>query len=280
VSVCSAGGSPGSISTANRRSLRSATCWKVLSTNFRTSANATGAMSTAIVPDSIFDRSRMSLIRSSRSEPELWIVWAKPTCLVVRFPSTFSVRICERMRRLLSGVRSSCDMLARNSDLYLEMSASCSALSSSATLACSTSLFFCSTSAFCPASRCAFTSSSALVDCSSSCCFRSSSSDCCSERVCCSSRLLVSVSASCCACRLSVSAWLCLSSSSVRMLAAMVLSTMPMLSASCSRKVSRISSNSSNVASSSTALVSPSNSTGSTTRLRGGASPSPELTRM
>ena len=43
-------------------------------------------MSTAMVPDSILDRSRMSLIRSSRSEPELWIVWAKPTCLVGEVP--------------------------------------------------------------------------------------------------------------------------------------------------------------------------------------------------
>ena len=42
---------------------------------------------------------------------------------------------------MLSGVRSSCDMLARNSLLYLEVSASCSAFSSSACLACSTSWF-------------------------------------------------------------------------------------------------------------------------------------------
>src|SRR5213592_2630025 len=38
------------------------------------------------------------------------------------------------MRRLLSGVRSSWDMLARNSDLYLEVKASCLAFSSSACL--------------------------------------------------------------------------------------------------------------------------------------------------
>ena len=44
------------------------------------------------------------------------------------------------MSRLLSGVRSSCDMLARNSDLYLEVRASCLAFSSSAWRACSTSL--------------------------------------------------------------------------------------------------------------------------------------------
>ena len=43
------------------------------------------------------------------------------------------------MSKLLSGVRNSCDMFARNSDLYLEVSASCSAFSSSAWRACSTS---------------------------------------------------------------------------------------------------------------------------------------------
>ena len=160
--------------------------------------------STAIVPDSILDRSRMSLIRESRSEPEVWIVWANSTCLVVRFPSAFSVSISERISRLLSGVRSSCDMLARNSVLYLEVRASCSAFSSSACLACSISWFFRSTSVFWLASSWAFSSSSSLVCCSSSCCFLSSSSDSCSERVCCSSRVLVSVSSSC---------WLCSSRS-------------------------------------------------------------------
>ncbi len=40
---------------------------------------------------------------------------------------------------LLSGVRSSCDMLARNSDLYFEVSASSVAFSSTARRACSIS---------------------------------------------------------------------------------------------------------------------------------------------
>ena len=57
---------------------------------------------------------------------------------------------------LLSGVRSSCDMLARNSDLYFEVSASSAALSSSARRACSISWFLRSTSTFCSASCCAF----------------------------------------------------------------------------------------------------------------------------
>src|SRR2546428_144577 len=67
---------------------------------------------------------------------------------------------------LLSGVRSSCDMFARNSDLYFDVSAS-SAASSRARCACSTSLFFRSTSTFCSASCFALEASSSFVCCSS-----------------------------------------------------------------------------------------------------------------
>ena len=41
------------------------------------------------VPDSILDRSRMSLISASRSLPEAWIVLANSTCFEVRFASLF-----------------------------------------------------------------------------------------------------------------------------------------------------------------------------------------------
>ena len=57
---------------------------------------------------------------------------------------------------LLSGVRNSWDMLARNSDLYLEVSASSLAFSSKARRACSISWFLRSTSTFCSASCWAF----------------------------------------------------------------------------------------------------------------------------
>ena len=97
--------------------------------------------STTTVPDSILDRSRMSLMSMSRSLPDEWIVLANSVCLGDRLPSGFSDSWSERMSRLLSGVRSSCDMLARNSDLYFEVSASCLAFSSSAWRACSTSVF-------------------------------------------------------------------------------------------------------------------------------------------
>src|SRR2546422_7924474 len=91
------------------------------------------------------------------------------TCLGLRLPSGFSLSCWPRTRMLLSGVRSSCDMLARNSDLYLEVSASSAAFSSSARRACSTSLFLRSTSSFCSASCRAFSASSRLVFWSSVC---------------------------------------------------------------------------------------------------------------
>ena len=191
----------------------------------------------------------MSLIRFSRSLPEPWMVRANSTWRGVRLPSGFSLSCWARMSRLLSGVRSSCDMLARNSDLYLEVRASWAAFSSSACRACSTSRFLRSTSAFCSASSRAFSSSSSLVCCSSSCWL-------------CSSRARL------CDCR---------SRSSVRVFASIVLSTIPIDSVSCSRKVTWVSLKRSKEASSMTALTSPSKVTGRTTMLRGAASPRPEL---
>ena len=95
------------------------------------------------------------------------MVRANSTCLAVRLPSGLSVSCWPRIRMLLSGVRSSCDMLARNSDLYFEVSASSVAFSSSARRACSISWFLRSTSTFRSASCCAFCSSCSLVCCSS-----------------------------------------------------------------------------------------------------------------
>lgn len=71
----------------------------------------------SIRPASTFDRSSMSLISWSSAEPALWMVLANSTCCEVRLPSAFSVSSLASTSRLLSGVRSSWDMLARNSDL-------------------------------------------------------------------------------------------------------------------------------------------------------------------
>ena len=118
----------------------------------RRPAKVISSTSTVTVPDSIFDRSRMSLIRCSRSEPEELMLRGELDLLDREVAAASSRPSCWlRMRIELSGVRSSCDMLARNSDLYFEVSASSAAFSSSARRACSTSAFLRSTSAFCSA---------------------------------------------------------------------------------------------------------------------------------
>ena len=187
----------------------------------------------------------MSLIRLSRSEPDELMLRENSICFVVRLPPGLPASCWLRMRIELSGVRSSCDMFARNSDLYFEVSASSSAFSSSARRACSTSAFLRSTSAFCSASSFALLASCSLVCCSSVC------RDCSSTVSCCD----------------------CFSRPSVRIVASMVLNTTPMLCVSSSRKVSDAGVNALSEASSMTALVCPSNSTGSTITLRFDARP-------
>ena len=181
---------------------------KVCDRSSARSAIRTGAMATSSLPASTLDRSRMSLIRLSRSWPASRTDRANSTCLAVRFPSGLSASSLARIRRLLSGVRSSWLMLARNSDLYFDDRASCSARSSSSRRASSISAFFTSMARFWRASSSAFSSSSALVSWSSS------------WRFCSSAPRL----------------WLCSSSSSVRMVAMIVLSTTPTVSTICSRK--------------------------------------------
>ena len=163
-------------------------------------------------------------------------------------PSGLSVSCWPSTRMLLSGVRSSCDMLARNSDLYFEVRASSLAFSSRARRACSISWFLRSTSTFCSASCCAFCASCSLVCCNSFCWVCSSVASCCD----------------------------CFSKPSVCMVASMLLSTMPMLAVSCSRNARCEAVKALREASSITALTRSSNSTGSTITLRGTASNSPE----
>ncbi len=140
----------------------------------------------------------------------------------------------------------------------------------------STSRFLRSTSAFCSARSVAFSSSSSFVCCNSSCC---------------SSKAPRTRGATPPAAPAARSSSLARPAGSVApspatatagatprcaMLASMVLSTMPMLSVSWSRKVRCVSLKRLNEASSMTALTSPSKSTGSTTMLSGVASPRPE----
>ena len=150
----------------------------------------------------------------------------------------------DRISRLLSGVRSSWDMFARNSDLYLEVSASCSAFSSSACLACSTSRFLASTCLFCVESSSAFSSSSSLVCCSSSCLAAQQLFRLPQRRGLLLQPVVGLLQLFLLRLQLAVSNCDCFSSSSVRMLAAIVLSTMPMDSISWSRNDWWISLNS------------------------------------
>ena len=232
-------GRSGARRTLNGRFFASATCRKLRSIVSRRPANVMSSTSTVTVPDSIFDRSRMSLIRCSRSDPDELMLRENSTCLPDRLPAEFSASCWLRIRMEFSGVRSSCDMFARNSDLYFDVRASSAACSSSARRACSTSAFLRSTSAFCSASRRALVPSSSLVFCSSLC------RDCSSTVSCCD----------------------CVSRPSVRMVASIVLKTAPMLCVSRSRNASEPALKFCSDASSMTALVSPSNRTGSTTTL-------------
>ncbi len=79
----------------------------------------------------------MSLISWSRSEPAEWMICAYSTCLGERLREGFWASNWARISRLLSGVRSSWLMLARNSDLYFEASDNCWARASSSCRACS-----------------------------------------------------------------------------------------------------------------------------------------------
>ncbi len=72
---------------------------------------------TSILPASTLERSRMSVISWSRSEPAPWIVSANSTCRGVRLPSALSASSLARISSEFSGERSSYDMLPRNSDL-------------------------------------------------------------------------------------------------------------------------------------------------------------------
>ena len=96
----------------------------------------------------------MSLISASRSVPALWIVAADVDLLVAEVAGLVRASTFDRISSEFSGVRSSCDMFARNSDLYFELSASCSAFSSSELRAISISRFLISMSRFWRSSSC------------------------------------------------------------------------------------------------------------------------------
>ncbi len=77
---------------------------------------ATGCICSSSWPASILEISRISLISTSRSLPAAPMVRAELHLLSVRLPDLFSASSGQGSAEL-SGVRSSCDMWDRNSDL-------------------------------------------------------------------------------------------------------------------------------------------------------------------
>ncbi len=254
-SVSRSAGAPGAVVIVNSRPFWPVMGRKVASTYSMSWRSVTRSGETSIFPASTFDRSRMSLMSCSRSEPAEWMMPAYSTCFGVRLREGFWASSWARMSRLLRGVRSSWLMLARNSDLYFEASDNCWARASSSWRACSIWRFFASMSRFCAASRDALSSSSALECCSSSCWLCSSAERAWSSAVrrCDSAR-----------------------SSSVRALATIVLTFTPMVSISMSRKSRLIWLNGATEASSMTPRTCPSTTMGSSTSSVGTTSPRPE----
>ncbi len=179
----------------------SSATWRNLCPRFSTHfAKVTSSIWTSILPASTLDKSRISLMRVSKSEPALWIVLAYSTCLSVKLPFLLSANSCARISRLFKGVRSSWDILARNSDLYLLANSTSSALAWMACWECSSAWFFWLISSLCCSSSRVRASSSSLVWRSSSCCVCNSSVWLCS-----SSDWLCNSSFWCC----SSSVWVC-----------------------------------------------------------------------
>ena len=75
------------------------------------------ASSSSIRPASTLDRSRISLMRDNRWRPDVRISSVYSACFSFSSPNSLSPRTSEKPMIALSGVRSSWDMLARNSDL-------------------------------------------------------------------------------------------------------------------------------------------------------------------
>ncbi len=77
-----------------------------------------GATSSSTWPASTLDRSSTSLIRASRWLAEPWMSSRYSSCLSLTSPKSFCCSTWVKPMIAFSGVRSSCYMLARNSDLW------------------------------------------------------------------------------------------------------------------------------------------------------------------
>ena len=67
----------------------------------------------------------MSLMSESRWRPEDWMSSTYPACFAFSSPNMRARSTSEKPMMAFSGVRSSCDMLARNSDLWRLAASNC-----------------------------------------------------------------------------------------------------------------------------------------------------------
>ncbi|OEZ59966.1 hypothetical protein DUGA6_36060 [Duganella sp. HH105] len=197
------------------------------------------------------------------------MVLAKRTCSSCRLPAAFSASSLARISELLSGVRSSCDIFARNCDLYWLARSSSAARCSRSSCALPSAAFFWSSATPCSA-NCSLVCSSSAFWFSRLACDSSSTRDCSS-----SSSLAVR-SSSCCTCNSSLSCWVSASTSCRRWrdwLASMALPTLPLTRSRNSTSRAQIGRSR---PSSTTPLISPSLSSGASSTLAGVPAPRPD----
>ncbi len=100
-------GAPSCIIISRLRLFSATMCWKAARTPSPRSLTLTVCIRNSIFPASILDKSKISLIRFSRSLPPLYMIFMASTCSEVRLSSLFCASPCARSSRLLSGVRNS-----------------------------------------------------------------------------------------------------------------------------------------------------------------------------
>ena len=97
---------------------------------------STGARASSIAPASTLERSSTSLSSSSRCRPDARMSRRYSSCRSLRSPNIRSSSTSEKPMTAFSGVLSSCDMLARNSDLCRLATSSSALRTSSARTRC------------------------------------------------------------------------------------------------------------------------------------------------
>src|SRR6266849_2366108 len=108
----------GSTATSTRTFLSAAAVRRIAFTSPISSGRSIGSGRKSSFPDSTLARSSTSLIRRSRWRLLVRTLPRNSRCSAVSGPTSPSWRSWVKPRMALSGVRSSCDMFARNCDLY------------------------------------------------------------------------------------------------------------------------------------------------------------------